>query len=321
MNKRFLTALMIAAVMLASAASAHAQDYPNHPVKLMVGFVPGGTSDLIARLTAQELSKQLGQQFIVDNKGGASGTIAVDMVTKAAPDGYTLLQVPNVHALVRSMYHKLPYEDKQLAPIALTALTHYVLVVHKDVPATDMKSLIEYLRKNPNTQYASAGVGTYQHLAAEMFKRMAKVEMQHIPYKGTGGVWPDLLSGRVSIMFENLAVTMPYIRSGALRPIAVTSLQRSALLPDIPTLSESGLTGFEAIGWFGLYAPAGTSPEIIKLLNTEVNKMLALPDVIKKLADLGGEPMGGTPERLFSYHQSEQEKWGKLIRDAGIKME
>ncbi len=320
MIRKFSIAAAFATALIC-AASVQAQGYPARPVKMLVGFVPGGTSDLVARLTAQELSKQMGQQFFVDNKGGASGTIAVDMAAKSTPDGYTLLQVPNVHALVRSMLPRLPYEDKDLAPIALTALTHYVLVVHRDIPATDMKSLLEYLRRNPGTHYASAGVGTYQHLAGEMFKRMAKVEMSHVPYKGTGGIWPDILAGRVSIMFENLAVTMPHIRSGVLRPIAVTSLARSSLLPEIPTVSEAGLSGFEAIGWFGLYAPAGTSPEIIRSVNSEVNKMLARPDFIKKLADLGGEPMGGTPEQLFKFHQSEQEKWGKLIRDAGIKME
>ena len=318
---RLFASICLVLAAIAASFSASAQAYPDRPVKLMIGYVPGGTSDVIARLTAQELSTLTGQQFIVENRGGASGTIATGMAAKARPDGYTLLQVPNTHATVRALYTTLPYEDKDLLPIALTAMTPYVLVVHPSLPVTNTATLFDYLKKNPGTQFGSAGPGTYQHLAGELLQKMAGVTMAHIPYKGTGSMMPDLLTGRVPMTFENLAVVTQHIKSGALRAIAVTSLRRSSLFPEIPSFSEAGLTGFEAIGWFGLYAPAGTSPAIVKYLNTEVNRFLARPEVIRRLNDLGGEPLGGTPEQLSQYHRSEQEKWIRLIKDRGITMQ
>ena len=313
--------LSIGMISLCGWVPGHAQTYPDRPVKIMVGFPPGGTSDVIARLTAQELSAYFSQTFIVENRAGASGTIAVNIVAKSRPDGYTLLQVPNTHATTRALFSPLLYEDKDLVPISLIAVTPYVLVVHPTLPVTDLASLLDYLKKHPGAQYASAGTGTYQHLAGVMLQRMASVNMMHIPYKGTGGLWVDVLAGRVPIVFENLAVITPQIKSGALRAIAVTSLKRSGLLPNVPTLAEAGLPGFEALGWFGLYAPAGTPPAIVASLNTEVNRFLRKPEVIQRLADLGGEPLGGSPEKLSSFHQGEQEKWGRLIRDAGLKVE
>ncbi len=302
---------------------AGAQSWPTQPVRVMVGFPPGGTTDVIGRLTANELSEQLGKPFVVENRGGASGPIGAGVVAKSAPDGHNLLLVPSTHGTARALYGSLPYEESDLVAIGLIASTPYVFVVHPDFPAKSFGELITLLKASPGKyNYASTSPGTAQHLGGELVKKMAGVDMVHIAYKGTGAVMPDLLSGRVPMMFENLAVMTPHIRKGTLRPLAVSSAKRTPLMPEVPTVAETGmgLEGFEVLGWFALMAPAKTPPQIVQLLNAELNKMIAKPQIVTKFADLGAEPLGGMPDRAAAFIRADQEKWGRIIRDAGIKI-
>ena len=314
--------LALAAVLFTSMV--HAQPWPSQPVRLMIGFPPGGTTDVIGRLTANELSEQLGKPFVVENRGGASGPIGAGAGAKSAPDGHSLILVPSTHGTARSLYASLPYEESEFVAIGLIASTPYVFVVHPEFPAKSFPELIRLLKANPGKyNYASTSPGTAQHLGGELVKKMAGVDMVHIAYKGTGAVMPDLLSGRVPMMFENLAVMTPHIKKGSLRPLAVSSLKRTHLMPEVPTVAETGmgLEGFEVLGWFGLYAPAGTPADIVRRLNAEVNALIAQPATVQKFAELGAEPLGGSPEALAAFLRSEQDKWGKVIRDLGIKLQ
>ena len=320
MNRRQALALALAAAI---PHLAGAQSWPTQPVRVMIGFPPGGTTDVIGRLTAHELSEQLGKPFVVENRGGASGTIGAGAVAKAAPDGHNLILVPSTHGTARALYASLPYEEAEFVAIGLIASTPYVYVVHPDFPAKSFGELIKLLKASPGKyNYASTSPGTAQHLGGELVKKMAGVDMVHIAYKGTGAVMPDLLSGRVPMMFENLAVMTPHIRKGALRPLAVSSLKRTHLMPEVPTVSETGmgLEGFEVLGWFALLAPAKTPPQIVQTLNAEINRMIAKPAIVAKFAELGAEPLGGTPDRAAQFIRDDQEKWARIIRDAGIKL-
>lgn len=320
MDRRELLALIAA---LAAASLARAQSWPTQPVRVMVGFPPGGTTDAIGRLVAHELQESLGKPFVVENRGGASGTIGAGVVAKSAPDGHSLILVPSTHGTARALYATLPYEESDFAPCGLVASTPYVWVVHPDFPAKTFGELIKLLKANPGKyNYASTSPGTAQHLGGELIKRMAGVDMVHIAYKGTGAVMPDLLSGRVPMMFENLAVMTPHIRKGSLRPLAVSSLKRTHLMPEVPTVAETGmgLDGFEVLGWFALLAPSKTPPAIVQTLNAELNKMIAKPAIVTKFAELGAEPLGGSPERAAQFIRAEQEKWGRIIGEAGIKI-
>ena len=315
--KRLLLALLV------FPSLALAQAWPTQPVRIMVGFPPGGTTDVIGRLVANELSEQLGKPFVVENRGGASGTIGAGVVAKSAPDGHSLILVPSTHGTARALYASLPYEESDFVAIGLVASTPYVFVVHPDFPAKSFGELIKLLKANPGKyNYASTSPGTAQHLGGELVKKMAGVDMVHIAYKGTGAVMPDLLSGRVPMMFENLAVMTPHIKKGSLRPLAVSSAKRTHLMPEVPTVSETGmgLEGFEVLGWFALLAPAKTQPQIVQTLNAELNRMIAKPQIVAKFADLGAEPLGGTPERATAFIREEQDKWGRVIREVGIKL-
>ncbi|HUQ75558.1 MAG TPA: tripartite tricarboxylate transporter substrate binding protein [Burkholderiales bacterium] len=309
--------------LVAFASCAFAQSWPMQPVRVVVGFPPGGTTDVVGRLVANELSEQLGKPFVVDNRGGASGTIAAGQVAKGAADGHTLLLVPSTHGTARALYASLPYEESDFAVCGLVASTPYVFVVHPDLPVKTFGELVALLKANPGKyNYASTSPGTSQHLGGELVKKLAGVDMVHVAYKGTGAVMPDLLSGRVPMMFENLAVMTPHIRKGTLRPLGVSSLKRTHLMPEVPTVAETGmgLEGFEVLGWFALLAPAKTPPQIVRGLNDELNKMVAKPAMVAKFAELGAEPLGGTPERAAAYMRAEQEKWGRVIREVGIKL-
>ena len=307
-------------VALLGAATAAAADYPAGPVRLFVGFPPGGTTDVIGRLLAKELSDILGKPVVVENRAGASGGIAAGAVARSAPDGLTLLVVPSTHATNPFLYASLPYDpDKDLVPVSLIATTPYVLVTHPEVPASDYRGLMTYLVANPGkVNYASASPGTGQHLAGELFGRMADVKIVHIPYKGSSAALPDLMAGRIQMMFENVAVMMPHVRQGSLRALAVTGPKRSSLLPEVPTVAESGLPGFEVVGWFGLLAPTGTPAPVVEKLNAAVNQALAREPVIKRVADMGADPVSGTTAAFASFLQAETAKWGKVIREAGI---
>jgi len=316
---RFLAALL-ACVSLSALAQ-----YPSQTVRVVVGFPPGGTTDVIGRLVAQGLQERLGRPVVVENRGGASGSIGAAGVAKATPDGHTLLVVPSTQGTNPFLYASLPYDtERDFAPVSLIASTPYVYVAHPSLPAQSFRELIALLKKNPGKyQYASTSPGTAQHLGAELVKRMAGVDMEHVPYKGSGAVMPDLLSGRVPMMFENVAVMTPHVRKGALKALAVSSSKRTALLPDVPTVSETGLglEGFEVLGWFGLYAPAGTPADVLRRLNAEVNALIAQPATVQRFAELGAEPLGGPPEALAAFLRTEQDKWGKVIRELGIKLQ
>ena len=310
--------------MLLALASLTAQaQYPTQTVRIIVGFPPGGTTDVIGRLVAQELTESLGKAVVVENRGGASGTIGAGIAAKAPPDGHTLVVVPSTHGTAPALYASLPYEDKDFVAVALIGTTPYVLVVHPTtLPVSNMAQLLAYLKQNPGkVEYASSSPGTAQHLAGELVQRMAGVSSVHIPYKGSGALMPDLLAGRVPMMFENVAIMTPHIKKGSLRPIAVSSVKRTPLMPDVPTVAETGLTGFEVLGWFALLAPAKTPPEIVRRLNQDVNAAIARPAIVARFAELGAEPLGGTPDQAAAFIKAEHDKWGKIIRDAGIKQQ
>ena len=308
--------------LAAAPAAAQTPAYPSQTIKVLVGFPAGGTTDVVGRIVAQELGDALGKPAVVDNRGGASGIIAAGLAAKAAPDGHTLLVVSSAHGTVPALYSTLPYTESELVPVALIAATPYLLVVHPSMPVKDMNSLIAYLKQNPGKiEFASSSPGTAQHLAGELLKRSAGVDIMHVPYKGTGALMPDVLAGRVPMLFENVAVIVPHVKSGSLRAIAVSGARRSPLMPDVPAVAESGgaLSNFEVLGWFALLAPARTPPEILARLNSEVNRMVAKAEIKQKLIGLGADPLGGTAQEADRYIKGEQEKWGKIIRDAGIK--
>lgn len=318
------TAVLALAVLalLSFAGAARSETYPTQPVKIVVGFPPGGTTDVIGRLVAQSLTEQTGKPFLVENRPGASGSIGVGVAAKAAPDGHTLVVVPSTYGTASALYTKLPYSDSELIPVGLIGSTPYVFVVHPTLPVNTFAELIALLKQNPGKyEYASSSPGTAQHLGGELVKRMAGVDILHVPYKGSGALLPDLLSGRVPMMFENLAVMLPHIRKGAMKPLAVSSAKRSAQLPNLPTVAETGmgLEKFEVLGWFALLAPAKTPPAVVSFLNAEINKMTTKPSIIARFQELGAETMSGTPQHAAAYIREEQDKWSKVIRDAGIQ--
>jgi tripartite-type tricarboxylate transporter receptor subunit TctC len=322
MTKKTGAALAAALLTSLCAAPVQAQGYPTQPVKILVGFPPGGTTDVMGRLVAQELNAQLNKSFVVENRPGASGTIALGAVAKAEPDGHTLTVVSSTYGTATALYKELPYAPADLRTVGMISSTPYVFVLHPTVPANSFPELLKLLKQNPGKyEFASTSPGTAQHLAGELVKRSAGVDMVHVPYKGSGALLPDLLSGRVPMMFENIAIMTPHIKQGKLKGLAITSAKRSALLPGVPTVAETGqgLEGFEVIGWFALLAPAKTPPAVVTMLNAELNKLIAKPAVVAKFQELGAEPMGGTPEQATAFIKSEEDKWGKVIRDAGIK--
>ena len=306
------------------ALQAFAQSYPNKPVKLIVPFPAGGTTDIMGRLVAQKLSERLGQQFIVDNRAGAGGNIGADLVAKSAPDGYILLVgTVGTNAINASLYTKMPYDTaKDFVPIALIAAVPNVVIVNPNVPVKSIKELIALARSQPGKlNFASSGNGTSIHLAGELFNTMAGVKMNHIPYKGSAPALIDLVGGQVEVGFDNLPSALPQIKAGKLRALAVTTSKRSPVLPDLPTVEETGLAGYEASSWFALFAPAGTAKEIITRLNSEVVAILKLPDVSERLAAQGAEASSFSPEQFAAFTRAEMTKWAKVVKDAGATVD
>jgi tripartite-type tricarboxylate transporter receptor subunit TctC len=319
---RIAGALLFAA--LTSGAQAQAP-YPNHPVRIVVPFPAGGTTDILARETAQKLTQTLGQPFVVENRPGAGGNIGADLVAKSPPDGYTMLMgTVGTHAINPSLYEKMPYDHvKDFVPVVLVAGVPNVLVVNPSLPVKTVQELIAYAKANPGKlNFASSGSGTSIHLSGELFKTMAGVSMQHVPYKGSAPALADLAGGQVQLMFDNLPSSLALIKAGKLRAIAVTSLTRSTALPDVPTISESGLPGFEASSWFGLLAPAGTPKDVVTKVNGEVAKWLATPEAKEKLAGQGAIVATGlAPEDFVRHIASETAKWQKVVKESGAKVE
>ena len=324
MRRIGIACVALAAMLgLLSPASAQTASWPTQPVRIIVAFPPGGATDVIGRLLAQGLTAELGQSVIVENRGGASGIIGSESVAKAVPDGYTLLFAPSSHATLPQLYPNLPFDPiRSFTPIATVARTPYIFVVHPGVPAQNVHELLALARARPGSiAYASTGMGTAQHLAGEVLRRTASVDILHVPYRGSGAVRSDLLAGRIQTMFDNVAVMLPHVRQGDLRPLAVTGPRRSPLTPELPTLREIGLQAAEIEGWFILLGPPAVPNAIVQRLNQAVNTILASGATIERLIALGAEPLVGTAEDVVTLVAGDRERWGRVIREGGIKVE
>jgi tripartite-type tricarboxylate transporter receptor subunit TctC len=318
---RILFAVLLV-VVAAQAASAQSS-YPNRPVKIVVGFTPGTAPDLAARILADRFAEVWGTPFVVENIPGAGSNIGTDRVAKAAADGYTLLMGGNSALVINpSLFETLPFDPiKDFAPISQVFIAANVLVLPPDVPARTVAEVVALAKAQPGKlSYAHAGVGTSQHLAAELFKYMAHVDIVPVAYRGTTAFMPDLLAGRISMSFANIVNVVPLAREGKLRALAVTSIKRSALAPDLPTMAEAGFPGFEAVPWFGLVAPSGTPKDVLDKLYGETAKALATPDIRRKFDELGLEPVGNTPAEFAELIRKETPEWARVIKDAGIKL-
>jgi tripartite-type tricarboxylate transporter receptor subunit TctC len=321
----FRTACMGALLAAAAAAGAQgtAASYPARPIHIVVTFTTGGAPDILARLLGERLQATWGQPVIVDNRPGAGGNTGADSVAKAPPDGHTIVVgTVGTHAINGALYTRMPYDMvKDFVPVTLLATTPNLLVVHNEVAARTVPELIALGKRDGKLTFASSGAGTSIHVSGELFKTMAGIDMQHIPYKGRASALPDLLGGRVTMMFDNMPSSLPLVREGKLRALGVTSATRSPAAPDIPTIAEQGLPGFEAVSWFALFAPAGTPRPVVDKLQGEVKKILESPDIAKKLSEIGLEPVGSTPEELAAYQRREIVKWAKVVKDSGAKAE
>jgi tripartite-type tricarboxylate transporter receptor subunit TctC len=319
----FLRAL--AAVLIAlAAAPASAQSWPAKPIRYIVPFAPGGTTDILARVVGEKLSVALGQQVVVDNKPGQGGSLGAAELARAAPDGYTIGGgTISSHGINATLYEKLSYDPvTSFAPITLYATQPNVLLVHPSVPAKNVREFIELLKSQPDKYaFGSAGTGTSQHISGEMFKTMAGVKMQHIPYRGSGQMLPELLGGTLPVAFDNIASALPHVKAGKLRALAVTTAKRSAVAPDVPTLAESGLPGYELSSWQAVFAPAGTPPAIVDRLYTEIAKILQMPDVQKRLTELGLDLSGMPPGELAALVKADVPRLGKIVKESGAKPE
>lgn len=318
--KQLLAATLSASTMVAGHCAAQA-NYPERPVRIIVGFPAGSSPDITARQLGQKLAESWLRPVVVDNVPGAAGNIAAERVAKAAPDGHTLALAVNAQIIVNPSLYKLSYDPvRDLAAVSQVGASPNLLVVHSAVPAKTLGELVTLARARPGeTTFASGGAGSSPHLAAELLRSVAGVDLRHVPYKGVVAAVPDLLAGRVTMMFSPISVVLPLVREGKLRPLAVTSLKRSPAVPEVPTIDESGYPGFEASVWYGLFAPAGTSSTVLRKLHLETVRVLALPEVRDKLADLGIEVVGSSPEEFTGAIRSEIPKWARLLKDSGIR--
>jgi tripartite-type tricarboxylate transporter receptor subunit TctC len=318
-----LRTLFVTLAVLASSV-AFGQAYPTRPVRLVVPFSAGaGVTDIMARLVGQHLSVALGQQIVIDNRPGAGGILGTELVSKAAPDGYTLMMT-NVSLAVNSyLYAKLPYDPvNDFTPVTMVNSAPLLLVVHPSVAATSVADLVGLAKAHPGVlNYGSGGVGTTPHLSGELFRSLAGIDAVHVPYKGGAPALADLVGGQLSFMIENMPGTMPFVREAKLRALAITSPLRSPLAPDLPTMQEAGVPGYEVIGWNGLVAVKGTPPAIVARLHDEVAKILRTPEVVRQLAALGAEPVGNTPDEFGAFIRAEMARWGTIIRERGIRSE
>ncbi len=320
-----ITPLLQAGILTAGMISgaAFAQSWPTKPVTLVVPFATGGTTDALARAVGQELSKSLGQSVIVENKGGAGATLGADQVAKAKPDGHTLLVGAVHHTIASSVYKKLGYDfQKDFAPVTTLALVPNVLVVGPGMPAKTVAELVALAKASPGKYtYGSNGTGTGQHLIGAQFEGMAGVQLLHVPYKGSGPLTIDLLGGQVDMSFDTITPVLSHIKAGKLRPLAVTTAKRSPSLPDVPTLNEAGLKGFDQGTWFGILAPAATPKDIVARLNTEIVKIVKSPDFRKKMEDMGAEPIGNTQAEMAAQIKNDTERFAKLVKEANVTID
>ncbi len=308
--------------LVGAAAPSHANEYPTRPVRVIVGFPAGGPTDIVARIIAQSLSERLGQQFIVENRPGAGSNIATQAVITSPPDGYTLLLVSPPHAINATLYRKLPYNFlEDIVPVAGLANGPNVMEVHPSVPAKTVAEFIEYAKANPGkVSFASAGNGTTIHLSGELFMAMTGVKMQHVPYRGSAPALTDMISGQVQVMFDNVLSSIGHLQSGALRPLAVTSRERLATLPDVPTLAET-VPGYETGTWWGIGVPKGTPADIVEKLNRETNAILAEPKIKTRFVELGSAPLVMSPGEFGKFLADETEKWAKAVKFSGAQVD
>lgn len=320
---RAIICALLAMAMTSHNLTSFAQGpfYPSKPLRLIVPFAPGGATDTIARLAAAKLQESMGQPVVVENKPGAGTNIGADAAAKSAADGYTLLMGTPSITVNPTLYTQLPYNwQRELQPVSMVGFVPNLLVVHPSLPVNSVKDLIAYARANPGKlNFGSSSVGGAIHLSGELFKSMAGVDMVHVPYKGSAPAMTDLLSGRIELMFDNLPSAMPHVKAGKLRALAVTSNKRSVLFPDVPTVSEAGLPGFEVLSWNGIFVPDGTPRDIVTKLQTEIKKAVAQPDVQQRFSEQGIVAGGNTPEEFGAFLKGEADKWQPLVRRLGIK--
>jgi len=315
---RLLAALLLGCLPMAVAAQGA---YPTKPIRMIVPYPPGGPTDVLGRIVAQKLSESLGQQVVVENRPGASGMIGSELVAKAAPDGYTLLTNASIHVINPSLYPKMNFDVlRDFAPVSLIAQVPLILVVNPALPVKSVSELIALGKAQPNRlNFASSGNAAAPHLAGESFKIATGMQMQHVPYKGSAPAVADLMGGQVQLMFDSMPSAMPHVKSGKIRALAVTTAKRSPTVPDLPTVAESGVPGFDISTWYGVWAPAGTPKDIVNKVAAEMAKVLQQPAVRERLAALGAEPAGNTPEEFAAYCQSELAKWSRIVRQSGAK--
>jgi tripartite-type tricarboxylate transporter receptor subunit TctC len=321
--KAILNSVVLACGLSLVSSAALAQAYPNRPVKLIVPFAPGGFTDVVARILGQKLSVAMGQQFVIENKAGAGSTIGTDFVAKAAPDGYTLVMVSTTHVISPSIYKNMPYDPiKSFTVISKLVDSPYVLLVNPKVPARNVQELVALAKSAPETiHYASSGNGSSQHLMGGLFVSMTGAPLKHVPYRGSGGAATDLVAGVVESSFAGVPNALSQVPQGRLRALAVTTAKRIPQLPDVPTMQEAGVPGYEASVWLALLAPAGTPKDIVVRLNSEIAKVMSAADTKKALYDAGVEPTPSTPEAMADYMVRDMERWAKVIKDTGIKLE
>ena len=322
MLARLLAVPVVLLVLGATASSTvAAQDYPVRPVRLVVAFAPGTTSDIIGRVIAEKLTQQMGQPFVVENRTGAGGTIGAESVARAEPDGHTLLLSTAALPVSAHVYPNLRYDTaKDFASVTVISHSPLLLAANLDFPPKNVEELVQYTKKNPaKVSFGSAGVGTSHQLTGEKLKLDTGIDMLHVPYKGSGPAHIDLMGGQIQLMFDNIVALIPHVRAGKVRALAVSSAQRHPQLPDVPTIQEAGVKDFETVAWFGIVAPAGTPRNVISRLNAETLKALKLPDVQKRLIDSGSDIIGNSPEQADQFLRAEVEKWGKVVRAANVK--
>ena len=321
---QFLTFSLFPFTFSLGMTVAQAQSFPAKPVRMIIAFPAGGGSDIVGRALAQELTPVLGQAVVVDNRGGAGGIIGTELGARAAPDGYTLtVGSSGGFAITPHLNPRLPYDPvKDFAPVGLFTRLTFVLDVHPSVPVKSVKELLALARAQPGRlNFGSSGQGATAHLATELFMSLTRVKMTHVPYKGAAPAMTGVIAGEVDVLFDSMPTTLPHARSGRIRPLAVTTLQRSALLPQLPTLDEAGVKGYELASWFGLFAPAGTPRAVVERLNAAINTATQRSEMRERLSSQGAEPLSGTPEDLAAYLRRELDKYGKIIREAGVKSE
>lgn len=318
------TAMLALVLALASISAADAQAYPNRPLRAIVPIAPGGGTDTTGRLVTTKLSEALGQQIVVDNRAGGGGTIGASIAAKAQPDGYTILFGSiSTHAVNPAMYKKLPYDHiKDFAPVSLIGTVPNVLVVHPSLPVKSVSDFINYAKANPGKiNYGSAGIGSPPHLSMELLKSMAGIDVVHVPYKGAGPALAELLGGQTQVMCTSLAGQLPHIKAGRVRALAVTTTKRNPQVPDVPTMIEAGVPGYEVTIWYAVFVPTGVSKPIIARLNSELVKLLNSAEMKERMAQIGVDPAPSTPAELAAFVKSETDKWTKTVQDAGVKLE